>query len=205
MKKSIILFIMLAAGMFVAPFASAQYSSNTSVLYSVGVPMGALQEHVNQVSWRGMTVEYQKFIKPNISVGVNFGYSVFYEQKPYDSYTQGTATLTGIQYRYDNLFPMLVNGQYHLSTNGAIKPYIGLGIGTMYDLRNTDMGTWTIEDQNWHFLLTPEVGMVYDISPYVGLKVNAKYDNAFKIDSADGFANLNFNFGFVFHSGVILQ
>jgi hypothetical protein len=202
MKKIIILFMVLAAGVFVTPTVSAQ--SNTSIVYSVGVPMGSLQDHVSETSWRGMGFEYQKFIKPNVSVGVNFAYSVFYESKPYDSYTQGTATLSGTQYRYDNMFPMLVNGQYHLSIGGAIKPYIGLGVGTLYNLRNTDMGLWTIEENNWHFLLSPELGLICDISPYVGFKVNAKYDNAFATGSADGFANLNFNFGFVFRSGVIL-
>jgi len=128
-----------------------------------------------------MTFEYQKFIKPNISVGVNFAYSVFYEEKPYGSYNMGTATLTGYQYRYNNLFPMLVNGQYHFTSEGKIRPYLGLGIGTVYNLRNTDMGTWTIEENNWHFLMSPEAGVVVNVSPYVGIKVNAKYDNAFKI------------------------
>jgi hypothetical protein len=67
------------------------------------------------------------------------------------------------------------------------------------------MGTWTIEENNWHFLMSPEAGVVVNVSPYVGIKVNAKYDNAFQISEADGFANLNFNFGVVFHSGVVLQ
>jgi opacity protein-like surface antigen len=203
MKKRIIFIVMLAAGVFISPFVSAQ--SSTSVLYSIGIPMGALKDHTNNVSGRGTTIEYQKFIKPNISVGVNFAYSVFYEEKPYGSYNMGTATLTGYQYRYNNLFPMLVNGQYHFLSEGMIKPYLGLGIGTVYNLRNTDMGTWTIEENNWHFLMSPEAGVVINVSPYVGIKVNAKYDNAFKISEADGFANLNFNFGVVFHSGVILQ
>ena len=200
MKKSLMLIIMLTAGVFVAPFVSAQ--SNFSVLYSVGIPMGALSDHTSEVSARGMTMEYQKFIKSNISVGVNFGYSVFYEKLPYGSYTSGTATLTGTQYRYNNLFPMLVNGQYHLNSDGAIKPYVGLGIGTIYNIRNTDMGLWTVEQNNWHFLVTPEAGITFGIGQNTALKLNAKYDNAFKTDKADSFANLNFNIGFVFHSGA---
>jgi len=75
MKKSIILFAMLAAGVLISPFVSAQ--SSTSVLYSVGVPMGALKDHTNNVSGRGMTIEWQRHINPNISVGVNFAYSLF--------------------------------------------------------------------------------------------------------------------------------
>ncbi len=191
---------MMAAGVLIAPFVSAQ--SNFSVLYQVGIPMGALSEHTSQVSGRGMALEYQKYIKSNISVGLNFGYSVFYEKMPYGSYTSGTATLTGTQYRYNNLFPMSVVGQYHLNTSGSLRPYFGLGIGTIYDIRNTDMGLWTVEQNNWHFLLSPEAGISYKLSGQTALKLNAKYDNAFKIEKAGAFANLNFNIGFVFSGGM---
>ena len=188
---------MLAAGVFVTSFVSAQ--SFTSLQYTVGIPTGGLKDHVDQISWRGFTFEYQKEVAPSVSVGVNFAWSTFYERKDYASYTRDNATLTGVQYRYDNLFPMLVNAQYKVGT-GTIVPYVGLGIGTMYDLRNTDMGIWTIEEDNWHFLMSPEGGFLYDISPGTSLKLNAKYDYAFKIKEADAFGNLNISLGFVFNS-----
>jgi len=197
MKKTLVLTLMLAAGVFISPFVSAQ--SFTSVQYTMGIPTGGLKEHVDKISWRGFTFEYQREVAPSVSVGVNFAWSTFYERKDYDSYTNNNATLTGVQYRYDNLFPMLVNGQYKLGT-GTVVPYVGLGIGTMYDLRNTDMGTWTIEENNWHFLMSPEAGFLFDIAPGTSLKLNAKYDYAFKIKEADAFGNLNISFGFVFNS-----
>jgi outer membrane protein W len=96
---------------------------------------------------------------------------------------------------------MSVVGQYHLKTEGGLKPYLGLGIGTIYDLRNTNMGLWTIEQDNWHFLLSPEAGLVFPVGPDVGLKLSAKYDYAFKTSSAGSFSNLNFNIGFIFGTG----
>jgi outer membrane protein W len=202
MKKRIIFIAILAAGVFISPFVSAQ--SSTSVLYSIGIPMGSLKDHTNNVSARGVTMEWQRYINPKLSVGVNLAYSVFYESRPYGSYNQGSATLTGYQYRYNNLFPMLINGQYHFNSTSALKPYLGLGLGTVYNLRNTNMGTWTVDENNWHFLMSPEAGLVYELSPYTAFKINAKYDNAFKISNADGFANLNFNIGMVFSTGVVL-
>jgi hypothetical protein len=199
MKKSIIIIIMLAAGVFVSPFVSAQ--SNTSLLYSVGVPMGALKDHTANTSWRGVTFEWQKFLNPDVSVGINLAYSLYYDDMGYGSYTKGNATLTGHQYRYNNLFPMAVNGQYHFQSSSSLKPYIGLGIGTIYDLRNTDMGMWTVEEENWHFLMSPEVGLIYDLNMATGIKFSIRYDNAFKISDADAFGNLNLNLGFVFHGG----
>jgi len=201
MKKSIIIILMLAVGLIVSPFVSAQ--SNTSLLYSVGVPTGALKDHTASMSWRGVTFEWQKFINPDVSVGVNLAYSVFYDDMGFGSYTNKNATLTGHQYRYNNLFPMAVNGQYHFNAGSTnpLKTYVGLGIGTIYDLRNTDMGMWTIEEQNWHFMVSPEVGLIYDLNMATGIKFSVRYDNAFKISDADAFGNINLNLGFVFHGG----
>jgi len=197
MKNKIFIALMLASGVFITSFVSAQ--SFTSIQYTVGIPGGGLKNHVSKVSWRGATIEYQKEVAPSVTVGVNFAWSTFYERKDYASYTRDNATLSGIQYCYDNLFPMLVNAHYSIGT-GTIIPYVGLGVGTMYDLRNTDMGIWTVEEKNWHFLVTPEAGLMFDISPGTSIKLNAKYDYAFKIKDADAFGNLNINFGFVFNS-----
>lgn len=197
MKNKIFIALMLASGVFITSFVSAQ--SFTSIQYTVGIPGGGLKNHVSKVSWRGATIEYQKEVAPSVSVGVNFAWSTFYERKDYASYTRDNATISGIQYCYDNLFPMLVNAHYTIGT-GTVIPYVGLGVGTMYDLRNTDMGIWTVEEKNWHFLVTPEAGLMFDISPGTSIKLNAKYDYAFKIKDADAFGNLNINFGFVFNS-----
>jgi hypothetical protein len=197
MKKTLIIFTILATGVLIAPAVSAQ--SFTSIQYTVGIPGGGLKDHVSKVSWRGATFEYQKEVAPSVTVGVNFAWSTFYERMDYASYTIDNATLTGVQYRYDNLFPMLVNAHY-LFGEGTIIPYVGLGAGTMYDLRNTDMGVWTLKENNWHFLMTPEAGLIFDVAPDMSIKLNAKYDYAFKIKNADAFGNLNINFGFVFNS-----
>jgi hypothetical protein len=197
MKKTIILLSLLTAGVFISSYVSAQ--SFTSLQYTVGIPFGGLKDHTNKVSGRGFTFEFHKEVAPALSVGVNVGYSVFYEHKPYGSYTRNNATLTGIQYRYNNVFPMLVNAHYAFG-EGMIVPYIGLGLGTVYDLRNTNMGLYTIEENNWHFLISPEAGLLFDVSAGTSIKLNVKYDNAVKTQEADGFGNLNICLGFVFNS-----
>lgn len=197
MKKLIIILFILFAGVVTGNLVSAQ--NFTSVQYTVGVPFGGLKDHVSNTSWRGATFEFHREVAESVTVGVNIGYSVFYERMPYASYSSGTATVTGVQYRYDNVFPMLVNAHYTFGI-GPVIPYVGVGAGTVYDLRNTDMGMYTVESKNWHFLISPEAGLIFDLSPDMSFKLNAKYDNAFKIQDADGFSNLNINLGFVFNS-----
>jgi hypothetical protein len=196
MKKTIIIMSLLTLT-FITTKLSAQ--SFTSFQYTVGIPFGGLKDHTSNVSGRGFTFEFHKEVAPSVSVGINLAYSVFYEQMDYGSYTQGTATLTGMQYRYNNVFPMLINAHYMFG-EGMLIPYVGLGMGTVYDLRNTNMGLYSIEEKNWHFLISPEAGFLLDLSQNTSFKLNAKYDNAFKIHEADGFSNLSINIGFVKNS-----
>jgi len=188
------IFLILA---LLTTYAVANAQSHTSVQYTMGIPFGDLKDHTKNVSGRGVTIEFHGEITTKISLGTSFGYSCFYDRMPYGSYTDGTATISGIQYRYNNMIPMLVNGQYWL-TDGPFKTYVGFGVGTLYNLRNTDMGMYTIEENNWHFLMSPEAGIVFEMNASTGIKLNAKYDSAFKTSDADAFGNLNLSIGFIF-------
>jgi hypothetical protein len=197
MKKIIIITFMLAAGIFSSIYVSAQGKSNTSLLYTFGVPFGSLDEHTGNWSGRGVTMEYQKEISESFSVGLNIAYSVYCGEKPKDTYTEGNMSITGVKYNYNNIVPILVTGNYTFGM-GSVGPYIGLGIGTLYDLRNTNMGLYTIEEHNWHFAMSPQAGFIFDTGAPVSLKLALKYDHAFKIQNSDGFGALAMSIGIVF-------
>lgn len=198
MKKIIIITFMLAAGILSSKFVSAQdFTSNTSLMYTFGVPFGSLDDHTGNWSGRGVTLEYQKDLSENLSVGFNLSYSVFCEQKGKDTYTQDNMAITAVQYNYNNVVPILVTGNYIFGM-GAIGPYIGLGVGTLYDLRNTNMGLYTIEDHNWHFAMSPQAGFLFDTGAPVALKVAFKYDHAFKIENSAAFGMLQMSIGIAF-------
>ena len=198
MKKTLIITIMLAAGIFYTSVVSAQ--SYSSIQYTVGIPTSGLKDHTSLASWRGITMEFHGAITPQITVGLNLSYSLYYERKSYDSYNKGTATLTGIQYRYNNVFPMLANVHYLLNDGGPITPYVGFGMGTVYDRRYTDMGVYSIREDLWHFLIAPEAGLLFNIDPDMSIKFNAIYDYGFKTNDADAFGSLRFNLGLVFNN-----
>jgi hypothetical protein len=197
MKKILLITLMLAAGVFISPFVSAQ--SFTSLQYTFGVPFGGLRDHTSQVSWRGFTFEYHKEVAKSVTVGVNLAYNVFNERKPFASYTVDNATVSGVQFRYNNIFPMAVNAHYSFGTSLVI-PYVGLGVGTVFNLRNTDMGLFTFEQRFWHFMISPEAGLLFDVADDTSIKFNAIYDKAFRTKNASGFGNLNISLGIVFNS-----
>jgi outer membrane protein W len=198
MKKIIIITLMFAAGICISRKASAQeYDSNVSLLYTFGVPFGTLNDHTGNWSGRGVTMEYQKEVSESFSVGMNIAYSVFCEQKPKHSYTDGTATITGYKYNYNNIIPILVTGNYTFGM-GSVGPYVGLGVGTLCDIRTTDMGLFEVEDNNWHFAMSPQAGFIFDTGAPVSLKLALKYDHAFKIENSEAFSMLQMSIGLVF-------
>lgn len=198
MKKIILITFMLATGIFSTYSVSAQGGSNTSVVYTFGVPFGSLDEHTGNWSGRGVNLEYQKEVAQSLSVGFNIGYSVFCGgQQPKSTYYQDNMAITGVKYTYDNIVPILITAN-HTFGHHAIGPYVGLGIGTLYDLRNTNMGLYTIEEHNWHFAMSPQAGFIFDTGAPVSLKLAFKYDHAFKIQNSDGFGMFTMSIGVVF-------
>ena len=175
--------------------------SNTTFNYSIGFPVGDMNDFIGKVSWRGATIDYRKMVQPNIGVGFSVAWNVFYEEFAKDSYTIDNVTLTGKQYRYSNFVPMMINPTYYLKPGETVNPYVTLGIGTMYTRRNTDMNLYTVEQEAWNFLLQPEVGLQYMINDAAALNISGKFNYGFKagneIDSAQSFFTLNIGFSFL--------
>jgi len=191
MKK--ILIILLSA---VALSSSAQ--SLTALQYSMGFGTGDLGDFVSQASFRGFTIDFRKLVQPNIGVGFDIGWNVFYEERAYDTYTQGTVSYSGKQYRYNNQFPMLLAADYYFKPGEQINPFAGIGLGTMYSLRNTDMGQYTLEEDAWNFALRPEIGVMFQANPNMALAVTGKYYYGFEAGDLPAQSYFALNVGFVF-------
>lgn len=172
MKKT--LFFILIIGLAIPGFVKAQ-SGYTSFQYQMGFAAGDLGDYIGSTSFRGAVFEYQKELNTSISAGVEFAWTTFYEKKEYDTYTVDQYSLSGIQYRYSNMFPMLVCVEYTLNPDSEIRPFVNLGLGTMYTIRDTDMGLWRLEEKAWQFGLKPELGVMYDLGISTSLKLEGKY------------------------------
>lgn len=195
MKKIILVisFCLISVGALVA-------QSNTTLSYSIGFPVGDLSDYIQNMSWRGITLDYRKMVNPNVGVGFSAGWNVFYEELDRDTYTIDNQSLTGKQYRYSNHIPLYVNPTYYLKPGESLNPFISLGIGTIYTLRNTDMNLYTWEQESWGFALAPEVGLHYSIDDATAVTVTGKLNHAFKsgdIDAAQSFFSLNLGFSFI--------
>ena len=178
--------------------ASAQ-TNHFSFQYSMGLGTGDLGDFTNKFSFRGAAIEWRRFIDPTVSVGIDVGWNTFYEQMPVETYTLGTASLTGKQYRYQNSFPMMAAGNYYFNPDQKLRPFVGLGLGTIYSVRDTQMYVYSLEQDAWHFGMCPQVGMLYELgfatSLYVGLKYNVGIRSG-DFDAAQSYLAINVGFAF---------
>lgn len=193
--KNIIATILLVFGLSV--ITNAQ-NSLFSFNYAVTVPLGNTSDFIDQVSGRGFVFEYQKFIDPHWAVGLEAGHTTLYKREEDKVYSEGTASLSGIQYRYQYSWPILVTANYYALRTGLIRPYAGLGVGTMASQRKIDMGIYTSDQTHWQFAVKPEIGTLIQPNPDMAFRVGAKYLMGVGSDNFDGQSNLNFSFGIVF-------
>lgn len=196
MKKLIILlaFIALAGG-------SAFAQGYTSIHYDIGIPVGKTSDQIGKGSFRGVGLDYRKAINGNLAAGFSLGWQVFYEKKDLATYSGTLANrpveLTGVQYNYLNAVPLHGNINYYLGDEGdAIRPFIGLGVGTTYFERKIEMGLYASTTDAWQFSIQPEAGLIYELSTTMGAFVGAKYTQGFNTSELDGQSYISINVGF---------
>lgn len=195
MKKSILLIAFLV--MIISENATAQ-NSMLSLNYAVSIPIGNTSDFIDQASGRGFVAEFQVFTKRNITFGGELGHFTLYKRELNKIYTEGSASLSGVQYRYQQSYPIFATGTYFATTEGSVKPYGSLGLGTIAHNRRIDMGIFSSEDTYWQFALRPEIGILIAPSDSFGFKIGAKYYQSFASSGLDGQSNIGLNFGFVF-------
>jgi len=194
MKKIFLFFIAVIS--IQAIYGQKGYSA---VSYSIGMSTGDFNEYVDQVSYRGINLEFYWHVKPNLDAGVEVGWNVFYAKEDKKTYTEGTQSITGVQYRYTNAVPIIAGARWR-KTGGKTEPYLGAGLGTTSVNRSTDFGLYRIYNNTWQFCVRPEAGLIYKFSPATGLTAGVKYYANFENDAlaAQTYFTVNVGFSFAF-------
>ncbi len=185
--------ILLIAGVSAGALAQGGYST---LSYTLGFPMSDMKDFTENVSGRGVAFDYNYLVNDNISVGLGVGWQTFRDDLGYQTLVDGSASLSGYQYHYVNSFPIHVTGTYFLSTDG-LTPYFGLGVGTIYNMTDTDIGIFRFEDNVWHFSLRPEVGVQFDVNYRTGFRLSARYNYAFEAGDIGSFSYFALGAGIV--------
>ena len=169
--------------------------------YNMAFGVGETGDYIGKYSWRGFGIDGKYFLSDNMTLGWSTGWNVLYEgDDELQSYNDGSRTRTGKQYRYLNVFPALLVFDYFLNSDGEIQPFFGLGAGTYWIEQKTTMGLFSSTDDNWHFALAPEVGVLFPMNLRSNFYISAKYNQAFKTSNSS--MNISFvgvNVGFLWY------
>lgn len=190
--KKLIAIMWLVGGLAI----TLQAQSSFSIQYSMAFG-GEMNSFISSTSLRGVSMEYKIFADPQVSIGFDGGWNVFYERRAYDTYTSGTLSLSGIQYRYAHAIPLFVTTNYYFKPGAKVNPFAGIGIGTIYFDRELDMGIWAVTEDAWHFALKPEAGVLVSANPDMDIIFGLKYNYGFETSDANDQSYLTFNVGFV--------
>jgi hypothetical protein len=193
MKKTIFIVLLL-----VGSLSAFSQEGFTALQYSMGFGTGNVKDFTNPVSFRGFTFDYRSLVMDNVGVGVEFGWNVFYEAIPDAVYSVGNVDYSGKQWHTSNHFPMLLGLDYLIKPDAQVTTIAGLGLGTMYTMRNTDMSAYTFETDAWQFALRPELGFIFNANPDLGIMVLGKYYYGFKTGDLPSQGYFAINVGFVF-------
>ncbi len=155
----------------------AQKKQYYNIGWGIGVPIGDFADYISSTSLRGGYFSGNVFVTDAVSVGFKFGYNSYHENAPRQTHQMGNGTaITAATYNYSVQAPLQVGGYYHFNTSGQFEPYIGLGLGINYITEETLIQDFDFYDDQWAFLLNPEIGIRYQFknSP-VGITARAGY------------------------------
>jgi hypothetical protein len=156
-----------------------------SFTYSVSLPQGDTKEFTDEISWRGIGLDYRYVIDRAYSVGLFFGWNVFYERREGVSEVENGA-IYGTSDRTLNLFPIMVNYHYYFGERKSIRPYVGINAGGYIVNQQFAIGIFLWEDDSWQWAVAPEAGVVIPVERDFGLIVNGKYNYAFTGETVFG-------------------
>ncbi|MDX2431568.1 MAG: hypothetical protein QNK35_11575 [Bacteroides sp.] len=188
MKKYIVTLTLLVAALTM----SAQ-EVIWKMTYDVGVPFSSTKEFTDQVSWRGLSLDFDRFIGDNLAVGMGFSWSTFVEKESDSDYQRENILLHGTQVRYINNIPLTVRLSWYQALD-MMELYGTLGVGTAWQETRREIGTFSFTGNYWQFAMTPEVGAIFPVGDtYLTAKV--RYVMAFKTAEAPDLSYLSVGLG----------
>jgi len=173
--------------------------SKTNLYYTMGIPMGNTNDFIDKTSFRGMGFEYQYMLTDKFALGGVLQWNTFYKATGKITQPIDNGAINGYQYRYINTVPMYLTGTYYLAGDDAtVRPYLGLGVGTYWLEKRTDMGMYTDYTNSWHFGMIPKAGILVPLSYSNSLYLGIDYNIAFKNSRLDQQSWLGISVGFNF-------
>jgi len=148
--------------------------------YDIGVPLAETKEFADQVSWRGLALDFDRFVSSNFAIGMGFSWSTFLEKESDSYYEINNGLAHGTQVRYINTIPLLARfSWYKQLTSSEMSLFGTMGVGTLWQETRREIGTFAFVDDYWQFALAPEVGMIFPVGYSSSITAKIRYMHGF--------------------------
>jgi hypothetical protein len=177
----------LAAALVLTVAVNAPAGAQNRWFYAFGyqssIPLANTKDFTDHLSWRGVSFEARKSLKPGMTVGLSLGWHVF------DEATDAVVSfknidVSGDQLRYINSFPILVVHKY-FGEAGSPRPFLGLNAGGYVMEHRLEIGLVALEETNFHFGFAPELGIVVPLEGNSAVYLSGRYNYAFSAGNVD--------------------
>jgi len=137
--------------------------------WEIAGPIGDFKNYISDWSLRGFSLEGRYLLTKNISVGGSFSFNRWeqtYQQISVPLQLTGlNGIATGPVYRYADMFALRANVHYYLGELGDMfQPYIGTGIGGVWDYSYQQITDLSYTQNSFNFILSPEIGAIITLS-----------------------------------------
>jgi opacity protein-like surface antigen len=190
----------LSIGLLVVGTSAMAQGTFFILRYQAGVPIGEFRDYIQKTSWRGFNMGFRSVPSSGFAVGFDMAWQGFEERKAFDTYTFGTASVSGVQFRYQNTFQFSGQAEYFLTEGSDLMPYVSMGAGAIRVRRTTQFGLFEVNEDPWQFMLKPGIGFTYYLSQNAELLLGMDYVVGFRARDLEGQSYLGFNIGFVFRT-----
>ena len=158
------------------------------------------KDFISQSSSLGTKFGFRKRIneEDKLWVGGDFGWAVYKQYVPTNTYTSGTQSITTDLYNYAYNYSLSANIDYFfLPMEKIFLPYAGLGIGAAYDKFAQYYNVYGSSGTSWGFLVRPEAGILIGFKENSPWRIKAAYHYDYASNTSTDFGYKNFtNMGF---------
>jgi len=194
MKKAFYL-ILFFWGLFLS--ISAQ-DVKIQASWSTAIPVGDMTDFCKNTSGRGAQLDVEQKINDRFSFGGNFAWQTFYE-KDFQIYNDAETIRTGWQRNYVNALLLMATSKYYFATSvSKIKAYLSLEAGITAIENYEIFGIYEFRELNWHFALSPALGVDIPAGNSFGFNIFIKFPNSFKNNSDIHYSWINTGVGVFF-------
>ena len=196
-KLSVLLLIILA-------LPAKHFAQHNLVGFNWEINFPNNGDYLTKASYSGAKLEYRHFLKKNLSIGIALDWATYEEYFPRQTFEKpdGNAAITTDFVAQAYQVPITGTVHYYFSEGKFLRPFAGLALGGQYLEQTLYYNVYATDDDNWGFVVRPEIGTIIKMSENFGFLAGAHYSystNKTDILNRNSFSNFGFDIGVVFN------